>query len=144
MAAYKLSKEAAKINVFIHNVEDLEKHQSKFSGSWFRASAITTMNKTNKMHNQQDVHLVGFIHCCYQSKYYSKWIPKVGIFPFCDSVVLKEQIEPEAYRRWSSFKESQEAATLPSTYHADRAGILPATISCRRSFSISAVEVSGQ
>jgi hypothetical protein len=46
---------------------------------------------------------------------------KAGIFPFCDSVVLKEQFEPEAYRTWSSFKESQEAATLPATSHAEGA-----------------------
>jgi hypothetical protein len=98
MAEQKLCKEATKINVFIHNVEDLEKHQSK---------------------------------------YYSKWIPKAGIFFFCDSVVLKEQIEPEAYRRLSSFKENQEAATLPSTSHAERGAILPTTISCRRSCNIA-------
>jgi hypothetical protein len=34
---------------------------------------------------------------------------------------LKEKFEPEAQRRWSSLKESQEAATLPSTSHAEGA-----------------------
>jgi hypothetical protein len=34
---------------------------------------------------------------------------------------LKEQFETEAYRRVSGFKESQEAAILPSTSHADGA-----------------------
>jgi hypothetical protein len=35
---------------------------------------------------------------------------------------LKEQFEPEAkYRRWSSFKPSQEAATLLATSHAEGA-----------------------
>jgi cytidine deaminase len=56
---------------------------------------------------------------------------KAGIFPFCDSVVSKEKFEPEAYRRWSSFKESQEAATMPSTSNAEGAAILPATSNAR-------------
>jgi hypothetical protein len=34
---------------------------------------------------------------------------------------LKEHLDTEAYRRWTSFKGSQEAATLPSTTHAERA-----------------------
>jgi len=46
---------------------------------------------------------------------------KAEIFFFCDSVVLNEQTEPEACRRWSSFKESQETATLPSASHAEGA-----------------------
>jgi hypothetical protein len=40
---------------------------------------------------------------------------------------LKEKFETGAYRRWSSFKKCQEAATLPSTSHAEGAAIMPAT-----------------
>jgi hypothetical protein len=39
---------------------------------------------------------------------------------------LKEQFEPEAFGRWSSFKQSQEAVTLPATSHEGDA-TLPAT-----------------
>jgi hypothetical protein len=35
---------------------------------------------------------------------------KAGISHYCESAVLKEQLETEACRRWSSLKESQEAA----------------------------------
>jgi hypothetical protein len=74
------------------------------------------------------------------------------------TVVLKEHFEPEAYRRWPSSKQSQEAAILPATslllrFHTDEivshpsARVIPMPhVKCGRQWFCGEAEVimSGQ